>query len=141
MGPVARAIAAVAGVDTSAIEMSVNMRDAFGFDSRMWVEPRAPSRALDRRPSIRRSSVAARRFRMWCVSSAPPVLEDASVQADEPVKIPAPLASAMKRGMGMLQQTLNGAILNTRVTGQANIPANRSTIVVSNHTSPWTWAW
>ena len=51
------------------------------------------------------------------------------------MKIPAPLASAMKRGMGMLQQTLNGAILNTRVTGQANIPANRSTIVVSNHTS------
>ena len=38
MGPVARAIAAVAGVDTSAIEMSVNMRDAFGFDSLMWVE-------------------------------------------------------------------------------------------------------
>ena len=45
------------------------------------------------------------------IVGAPPVLEDKAAQEDEPVKIPGPLADAMKRGMGMLQQTLNGAIL------------------------------
>ena len=136
MGPVARAIAAVAGVDTSAIEMNVNMRDAFGFDSLMWVELASALEGLG--PAAIDPEVLSRCETVSDVVrvvGAPPVLEDASEQADEPVKIPAPLASAMKRGMGMLQQTLNGAILNTRVTGQANIPANRSTIVVSNHTS------
>ena len=41
----------------------------------------------------------------------------------------------MKEGMGALQKALNGAILQTKVSGRANIPTNRPTIVVSNHTS------
>jgi len=136
MGPVARAIAAVAGVNVDQIEMGVNMRDAFGFDSLMWVELASALEGLG--PSSVDPEVLSRCETVADVVTivgAPPVLEDKVSQEDEPVKIPGPLAQAMKRGMGMLQQTLNGAILNTRVTGQANIPANRATIVVSNHTS------
>ena len=63
---------------------------------------RSALEGLDRRPSILRSSVCETVPDVVRVVGAPPVLEDASEQADEPVKIPAPLASAMKRNMGML---------------------------------------
>jgi long-chain acyl-CoA synthetase len=134
--PVARAIAAVAGVDTSAIGMGVNLAEAFGFDSLMWVELASAlsgvgSADLDPEQLSRCETVAdVVRF-----VGAPPVLAEPESESNQPIYIPGPIAEAMKRGMGMLQRTLNGAILNTRVTGQSNIPANRSAIVVSNHTS------
>jgi long-chain acyl-CoA synthetase len=135
-GPVARAIAGVAGVEADAIQMGTNLLESHGFDSLMWVELASAlegigSGSID--PVVlSRCETAADVVKLV---GAPPAPVDDSDEGPGAVDLPAPLASALKEGMGMLQRTLNGALLNTRVTGRANIPQNRTAIVVSNHTS------
>ena len=135
-GPVARAIAAVAGVAAEDVGLSQHMTDAFGFDSLMWVELASALEGVGPASidpeSLSRCETVGDVVQMV---GAPPSLRVDASEDEEPVSIPGPIAETMKRGMGALQRALNGAILNTRVIGRANIPANRSTIVVSNHTS------
>ena len=134
--PVARAIAAVAGVKSEAVAMDLNLAEAFGFDSLMWVELASALGGVG--PAevdpvlLSQCATVADVVRFV---GAPPVVAAHKAESIQPVSLPEPVADLMKRGMGMLQRTLNGAILNTRVTGQAHIPMNRSVIVVSNHTS------
>jgi long-chain acyl-CoA synthetase len=135
-GPVARSIAVVAGVDVGEIHMDTHLTETHGFDSLMWVELAS---ALDEvsvggvDPEVlSRCETVADVVR---VVGSPPVSRVEPKDVPRPVAVPGVVAESMKRGMGALQRTLNGAILRTRVTGQANIPTNRSTIVVSNHTS------
>jgi len=135
-GPVARAIAAVAGVSESEIQLDVNLAERFGFDSLMWVELASALEGVGPAPLdpevLSRSQTVSDVIQLV---GAPPVLTDQDDAAEEPVYIPGPIAEAMKRGMGALQRGLNGAILNTRVSGRSHIPNNRSSILVSNHTS------
>jgi len=135
--PVARAIAAVAGVDASEVTAGVNLQERFGFDSLMWVELAS---ALDGIAQSRPDADALARCEtvadVVLFIGAPPVLsESSSDDSEAPVQIPAVIASRLKAGLGRLQHTLNGAILQTTVKGRAFIPQNRNAIVVSNHTS------
>jgi long-chain acyl-CoA synthetase len=135
-GPVARAIAAVAGVSESDITMGVNLTEQYGFDSLMWVELASALEGVG--PASVDPEVLSHSQTVSDVVQlvgAPPMLSGDTSDDGTPVQIPSPVADAMKRGMGALQRALNGAILNTRVSGQSYIPANRNTIVVSNHTS------
>ena len=135
--PVARAIAAVAGVEVSEVTSGVNLAERFGFDSLMWVELAS---ALDGISQARPDPDALARCEtvgdVVAFVGAPPVLAGPSeVDEVEPVDIPGPIADRMKAGLGALQRGLNGALLNTTVKGRAFIPQNRNVIVVSNHTS------
>jgi long-chain acyl-CoA synthetase len=53
----------------------------------------------------------------------------------EPLVLPAPVADAMKRAMSTVQLGFYDRVMRPRVYGRANIPHNRNTIVVSNHSS------
>ena len=134
--PVARAIAAVAGVQASVLHMDTNLAEAHGFDSLMWVElasaldELAPA-GIDPDVLSRCETVAD----VVKLVDAPPVDRVEHDNVPRPVVVPSAIANAMKQGMGVLQKTLNGAILRTKVTGRSNIPQNRSAIVVCNHTS------
>ena len=135
-GPVAHAIAAVAGVPRERVSMDTNLLEAHGFDSLMWVELAS---ALDGVGEAAVDPVALSRCETAAdvvrLVGAPVNSEHAPADGKDPIRLPAPVAGVLKGGMGLLQQTLNGALLNTRVSGRANIPANRTTLVVSNHTS------
>jgi long-chain acyl-CoA synthetase len=135
--PVARAIAAVAGVEVSEVTSNVNLAERFGFDSLMWVEL---SSALDGIAVVRPDADALAKCQTVAdvvrFVDAPPVLASQTpAPAERPVHIPAPIAQRLKAGLGSLQHMLNSAILQTTVKGRAFIPHNRSAIVVSNHTS------
>lgn len=135
-GPVVRAIAGVAGAADADIRMNTNLLEAHGFDSLMWVELAS---ALEQVGDAPVDPVALSRCEtvsdVVTLVGAPPVPSAEQSEGEAPVNVPAPVANALKEGMGVLQRVLNGAILNTKVTGQANIPANRATVVVCNHTS------
>jgi long-chain acyl-CoA synthetase len=134
--PVARAIAIVAGVDVAEVTAGTSLVERFGFDSLMWVELSSALEGVASHPPgpdvLARCETVA--DVVACVG-APPVVADPDSSNENPVQLPAVVASRLKAGLGMLQRTLNGAILRTRVFGRAHIPMNRSTIVVSNHTS------
>ena len=135
-GPVAHAIAAVAGVSRSDISMTTNLLEAHGFDSLMWVELASALEGIGEGSvdpvDLSRCETVTDVIRLV---GAPAKIEEHGPDASEAIHVPAPIATALKEGMGVLQRTLNGAILNTTVSGRANIPANRTTLVVSNHTS------
>jgi len=135
--PVARAIAAVAGVDPKQVTAAVNLTDAFGFDSLMWVElASALDGVAQARPDPEVLSQCETVADVVACVGAPPVrVQPGDTEAEAPVEIPQPIAQRLKAGLGVLQRTLNGAILRTTIKGRAHIPQNRSAIVVSNHTS------
>ena len=134
--PVARAIAAVAGVEASEITMETNLLEAHGFDSLMWVELASAVEGLSQGSvdpeALTRCETVADVVKLV---GAPIEKRSEPIKPDRPVNVPAPIASSVKHGMGLLQKALNGAILKTRVSGRAHIPQNRPVIVVSNHTS------
>jgi len=135
-GPVAHAIAAVAGVDRGEIKMNTHLLEAHGFDSLMWVELASALEGIGEGSidpvELSRCETVADVVRLV---GAPAKIDGQEPKASDAIHVPAPLAAALKEGMGVLQRALNGAILNTKVSGRANIPANRTTLVVSNHTS------
>ncbi len=55
--------------------------------------------------------------------------------ADEPVEVPAPLRDALKGVLGGMQKAFYQRGLDVEVEGEHNIPWDRQTIVVSNHSS------
>jgi long-chain acyl-CoA synthetase len=134
--PVARAIAVVAGVDVSAVNGSVKLSETLGFDSLMWVELASALEGIaGHLPSVTALSECETVADVVVCIGAPPATEQAKDPAAAPLPVPIVVAKPLKAGLGVLQRALNGAILRTRVLGRANIPNNRATIVVCNHTS------
>ncbi len=136
--PIFAAIAGVAGVDVSAVSLSTRLRDTFGFDSLMFVEL---SSALEGVGTGRPDSEALSR----CETVAE-VIELVGAPAPEKVDLPDPephgpydvpewVSDTLKDRMAVIQNFFNGPVMDTRVEGHANIPFNRPTIVVSNHSS------
>ena len=133
--PVARAIAAVAGVPVEEVTPSRTLAE-LGFDSLMWVELAA---ALDEVAHGRLDADLLSRCEsvdelVRLVGAPPPEALSLEEEATE-VEIPSLLVGPLKGALGVVQSTLNGKVLSARVTGRAFIPQNRQAIVVSNHSS------
>jgi long-chain acyl-CoA synthetase len=56
-------------------------------------------------------------------------------EADAPLDLPAPLREAAMAWLGLAQHGFYDRVLDTKVTGRAFIPHNRSTIIAANHAS------
>jgi long-chain acyl-CoA synthetase len=135
-GPVADAIAAVAGVEPGAISPETRLADQLSFDSLMLVELASALESTPGHPDIEALS--------RCETVADVVAlagreSDERVESEQDVRekvhIPDALAGPMKDGLGYIQREIYGKGLRTRVIGRAFIPQNRQTIVVSNHCS------
>ena len=53
----------------------------------------------------------------------------------EPVALPDAVRDVAKAALGLLQREFYGSVMRPKVTGRANIPHNRATLVVANHAS------
>jgi len=134
--PVARAIAAVAGVDADRVRGDTKLLDELGFDSLMWVEL---SSSLDGVGHGVHDLAALQRCRtaadVVTLVGAPPAVVEDDIDAAAPIDLPDVVAAPMRDAMAVVQRHLNGDVLGTRVLGRAFIPRNRNVIVVANHTS------
>ncbi len=136
--PVARAVASVAGVALSAVQPSTLLRDELGFDSLMAVElSSALSGIGNANPdpdAIGQCETVADLVELVGARIVEAKEEEDRADSERPY-IPPVLAAPMKRLLGEGQIGFYGKGLQTKVIGRANIPANRPTIVVSNHCS------
>ena len=137
-GPVASAIAGVADVEVSAVSPETNLRDAFGFDSLMYVELAA---ALDGvgagRPDADRLAACETVADITAlVGVADNIPEEARTEQEPlPIDVPAWMANPIRAQMSAAQRWLAKNAFDAEVVGRSNIPANTNCIVVSNHTS------
>ncbi|MCB9742960.1 MAG: AMP-binding protein [Alphaproteobacteria bacterium] len=135
-GPVAKAIAAVAGVEAGKVTPATRMADTLGFDSLMWVELasalEAVGRGLPDADELSRCETVADVVAL--VDAPKPEILEENDHRDE-VRFPWLLQGPLRSALGWAQRELYGTGLRTTVTGQAHIPQNRQTIVVSNHCS------
>ncbi|MCK6506492.1 AMP-binding protein [Myxococcota bacterium] len=133
--PVARAIAAVAGVSVEQVRAGTGLVEELGYDSLMWVELQS---ALEGVGHGVPDALALQRCRtaadVVALVGAPPATREER-EEPAPIHIPAAVAAPIKEAMAAVQRTLNGELLGTRVLGRAWIPQNRNVIVVANHTS------
>ena len=136
--PVLAAIAGVAGVDPSKVSASTRLREAFGFDSLMYVELSAALETVGTgRPdadALAACDTAAEIIAL-CGAPAPEKVDLPDPDPTGPYYVPEWVSDTFKDNMAIVQNLFNGSGLDTRVEGRANIPVNRQVIVVSNHSS------
>ena len=136
--PVLAAIAGVAGVDASKVTPATKLREAFGFDSLMFVELSSALETVGTgRPdadALAQCETAADIIAL-CGAPAPEKVDLPDPEPTGPYEVPEWLSEPLKDRMAAIQNAFNGPGMNTRVEGRANIPANRQVIVVSNHSS------
>lgn len=135
-GPVAHAIASVAGKGEGRLELSQRMIEDLAFDSLMWVELSSALDALEGGSpgvdALSRCETVGDVIRL--LGESAPVAEGEEKIAEK-VEIPAMLAGPLKNALGMGQHAFYHRLLDMKVTGSAYIPQNRPVIVVSNHSS------
>ena len=136
--PVARAVAAVAGVDISRVRPDTRLLDDLGFDSLMAVEL-ASALAGVGHANPDPDDISTCETVADLVALVGAAIEEAREEEEkeeaERVHIPAPIAVPLKNALGTAQRTFYGSGLRAKVIGRANIPANRQSIVISNHCS------
>ncbi len=136
--PVLVAIAGVAGVDVDKVSPSTRLREAFGFDSLMYVELASALESVGTgRPdadALAGVDTVAEIIEL-CGAPAPEQVELPDPEPTGPYYVPEWLSEQLKDRMALVQNAFNGPGLNTKVEGRANIPVNRQVIVVSNHSS------
>jgi len=132
---VARAIAAVAGVDASKVRPDTRLADELSFDSLMSVELASALQGTSGRPDADALARCETVADVVALAGAPPPIIEVEEDARETFHIPELVAAPMKEALGYAQRSLYGQGLRTRVYGRAFIPQNRPTIVVSNHCS------
>lgn len=136
--PVAKAVASVAGVALTVVQPATRLRDELGFDSLMAVElSSALSGIGNANPdpdAIGQCETVADLVELVGARIVEAKEEEDRAESERPY-IPPVLAAPMKRLLGEGQVGFYGKGLQTKVIGRANIPANRPTIVVSNHCS------
>ena len=135
-GPVARAVAAVAGADATTVGLQSRLVEELGYDSLMWVELASALQAVGTgRPdpdALAKCQTVADIVAL-VGAPAPEVVPDRD--KIDPVRIPEFVAQPLKKALGFGQRSLYTQGLHTTVEGAAFIPHNRQTIVVSNHCS------
>ncbi|MEL6281062.1 MAG: phosphopantetheine-binding protein, partial [Pseudomonadota bacterium] len=138
--PVAEAVAHVANIAVSKIKPDTNLREDLNFDSLMAVElASALSGIGNANPDpdeLARCETVADLVELIGARIDQAQIEVAEADAEaEKVVIPLPVAAPLKSALGSLQEGIYGRGLRAKVYGRSNIPANRPTIVVSNHCS------
>lgn len=135
-GPVAEAIATVAGVAIPKVTTTTHMVEDLHFDSLMWVELASALEAMGvgapDADELSHAETVADVVRLAGVPAKTVVVEE---DVREKVELPDIVAEPLKAGLGFLQRELYGTGLNCKIYGRAFIPQNRQTIVVSNHCS------
>jgi len=135
-GPVAAAIASVAGVDASQVLPGSEMQADLNFDSLMFVELASALEGVGTgRPDADALSACATVADVTVLVGAPAPEVEPEPAPDADIEIPEFLRVPMKARFADVQRWFNGQGLQTKVIGRANIPQNRPTIVVCNHTS------
>lgn len=136
-GPVARAIASVAGVELSRVRPELHIVSELGFDSLMWVELASALDGLGHgRLDPHLLSTAETVADVVRLVGAPPVpVVQEAKKGVEAIELPASITEPMKEAMGVVQKAFNGRALGTKVYGRANIPQNRTVIALCNHSS------
>ncbi len=135
-GPVAAAVASVAGVDASTVLPSTELRGDLNFDSLMFVELASALEGLGgHTPDADALAACATVGELTALvgAPAPEAVEDAG--DDDEIVLPDYIRDPLKAQFAQVQRWFNGQGLRTRVLGRANIPQNRNVIVVCNHTS------
>jgi len=137
--PVARAVAAVAGVEAGLVGLSTRLTEELGFDSLMWVEL---ATALEGLGSGRvdplvlaTAETVADVVRLIGEPAGKALPGDAEEEGEAPIELPDAITGPLKAAFAEVQRSFNGKGLGTKVYGRANIPQNRSAICVSNHSS------
>jgi long-chain acyl-CoA synthetase len=136
-------IALAAGVEVRALSASTDLYADLGFDSLMWVELQGALQpavgAIDAEELARCRTVAEVEAYARRASSADPrQREPSSAAGDEStggVTLPDFAWRPARRALATAQRELYRALYATEVEGRANIPQNRSCIVIANHTS------
>ncbi|MED5373004.1 MAG: AMP-binding protein [Myxococcota bacterium] len=135
-GPVAEAIASVAGVSPDKVTTTTHMVEELAFDSLMWVELASALDAMGAgsvdADDLQHAETVADVLRM---AKAPRTTVEIEEDVREKVELPDVVAEPLKAGLGFLQRELYQTALNCKIYGRAYIPQNRQTIVVSNHCS------
>jgi long-chain acyl-CoA synthetase len=135
-GPVAQAIAAVAGADLARVGPDSRLSEDLGYDSLMWVELASALQGVGTgRPDPDALSKCATVADVVALVGAPPPEIVPDRDKVDPVRIPDVVAQPLKGALGFGQRSLYTRALHTSVEGSAFIPQNRQTIVVSNHCS------
>ncbi|MEC8423582.1 MAG: 1-acyl-sn-glycerol-3-phosphate acyltransferase, partial [Myxococcota bacterium] len=135
-GPVAAAIASVAGVDPSRVLPSSELQADFNYDSLMFVELSSALQGVGTgQPDADALAACATVADVTVLVGAPAPTSEPAPAPDADIEIPEILRVPMKARFADVQRWFNGQGLKTRVIGRANIPQNRPTIVVCNHTS------
>ena len=135
-GPVAEAIAAVAGIDAKTVLPSSEMQADLNFDSLMFVELASALEGVGTgRPDADALSACTTVADVTVLVGAPAPEIEPERAPDADIEIPEFLRVPMKARFADVQRWFNGQGLKTRVSGRANIPQNRPTSVVCNHTS------
>lgn len=140
---VRHAIATIANKKASELTSAMNLRSDLRFDSLMAMELAAAleaqvGRALDTDKLNRCDTVGDIETLIVELGGQAAHEIDATKsekEEDEPIKIPKPIADAIKGFMGKAQENFYDRVMDPKVTGRAFIPLNRNTIVASNHAS------
>ncbi|MFT4979044.1 MAG: long-chain acyl-CoA synthetase, partial [Myxococcota bacterium] len=139
-GPVAQAVAAVAGVPRSKVTPETRLLDDLGFDSLMAVELASALAGIghanpDPDDLIRCETVADLTTLVGDRVAVAREAEGKDRSEGEAITIPYPVAVVARAALSSAQMGFFERGLSVKVTGRSNIPANRPTIVISNHTS------
>jgi long-chain acyl-CoA synthetase len=135
-GPVAEAIASVAGVPVSKVLPSSELQADFHYDSLMFVELSSALEGVGTgQPDADALSACTTVADVTVLVGAPAPEVEPERAPDADIEIPEFLRLPMKARFADVQRWFNGQGLRTKVIGRANIPQNRPTIVVCNHTS------
>ncbi len=140
---VRHAIATIANKKASELTATMNLRADLRFDSLMAMELAAAleaqvGRALDTDKLNRCDTVGD--IETLIVELGGQAAHEIAAskpekEEDEPIKIPKPIANAIKGFMGKAQESFYDRVMTPKVTGRAFVPLNRNTIVASNHAS------
>ena len=136
--PVARAVAAVAGVEVAAVKPDTRLADDLGFDSLMAVELASALSGVGQAnpdPDEIAECETVTDLVALVGAAITEAREEEEKEEAERVTIPYPIAAPLKSALGMAQRSFYGQGLQVKVIGRSNIPANRQSIVISNHCS------
>lgn len=137
------ALAHVAGVDVGTLRAGTEIAAELGFDSLMWVELQGALEpivgALDAEALYACRTVAELEAFVRKQARSGPSARKAAKPDDgdgsAPVRLPSFVRRPARGALAHLQRELYRTLYATDVEGRANIPHNRSCIVVANHTS------
>ena len=145
MAPVRQAVAMVAAVDLADLNGQSDLRADLGYDSLMWVELQD---ALEKVAAVSfdaealfacRTVLDVERFVAEAAHiGSGPRRDKAAVAVDDDNgawTLPSVVRAPLRKAVAVSQREVYRTVFSTEVHGRANIPFNRPTIVVANHTS------